>query len=71
MTDQLMEGLANKNGFDILEQEDFQFRMSWVVVQKPGKFHSGIKRVPSVGFLNDGDVPEVGSHIKEEIYLDR
>jgi hypothetical protein len=71
MTNHLMEGLANKNGFDIMEQEDFQFRMSWVIVQKPGKFQPGIKRVPSVGFLNDGDVPEVGSHIKEEIYLDR
>ena len=71
MTDQLMEGLANKNGFDILEQEDFQFRMSWVIIRKPGDFQSGIKRVPSVGFINSGNIPEVGSHIKEEEYLDR
>ena len=62
MTNHLMEGLANKNGFDMMEQEDFQFRMSWVILQKPGKFQPGIKRVPSVGFLNEGDIPEVGQH---------
>ena len=44
------------------EQEDFQFRMSWVVLRKPGKFQPGIKQVPSIGFLNEGDIPEVGSH---------
>ena len=53
MTTKLMEGLATKNGFDIVEQEDFQSRMSWVILKKPGRFTKGIKRVPSIGYMRD------------------
>ena len=62
MTTKLMEGLATKNGFDIVEQEDFQSRMSWVILKKPGRFIKGIKRVPSIGYMKDyrtDKIPEI------------
>ena len=62
MTTKLMEGLATKNGFDIVEQEDFQSRMSWVILKKPGRFTKGIKRVPSIGYMRDyrtDKIPEI------------
>ena len=57
MTTKLMEGLATKNGFDIVEQEDFQSRMSWVILKKPGRFTKGIKRVPSICLLYTSPSP--------------
>jgi len=51
MTTELIEGLANKNGFDVMEQEDFQSRMSWVILKRPGRKENGIKVVPSMGYV--------------------
>jgi len=51
MTRELMEGLANKNGFDVIEESNYQFRLSWIIIRKPGKLDRGIKHVPSIGYL--------------------
>jgi hypothetical protein len=55
MTRELMEGLANKNGFDVIEESDYQFRLSWVIIRKPGKLAKGIKHTPSIGYLKVHD----------------
>jgi len=53
MTQKLMTGLANKNGFDVIEDNNYQFRLSWIIIKKPGNLGRGIKHVPSVGFIKD------------------
>jgi len=59
MTPELIEGLANKNGFDVIENVDHQFRLSWVIIKKPGRLEQGIKHVPSVGFIRDAKVDPI------------
>lgn len=53
MTKELLEGLANKNGFDLVSDGHYQFRTSWAVIQKPGELPQGIKDTPSLGYLKN------------------
>ena len=53
MTKELLTGLADKNGFDLLKEEHYQYRTSWAIIKKPGELPKGIKQVPSLGYVKD------------------
>lgn len=51
MTKELLEGLANKNGLDLVNDDCYQYRISWAIIKKPGELPAGIKVVPSLGYV--------------------
>lgn len=51
MTKELLEGVANKNGLDLIEDHCYQFRNSWALLRKAGELPKGIKEVPSLGYV--------------------
>ena len=53
MTKELLTGLADKNGFDLIKEENYQFRNSWAIIRKPGELPAGIKEVPSLGYVKN------------------
>ena len=53
MTTELLKGVANKNGLDLIENEYYQDRISWAIIKKPGDLPKGIKEVPSLGYVKN------------------
>ena len=39
----------------MIEEQNYQYRANWAIIQKPGKLPEGIKEVPSLGYVKSFD----------------